>query len=86
MINLLKEKGKKALDGNWGISIAVLLVYGIATGTASQFYGVGTIFVGFPLLVGVHYYFIKLLQKREAMFEDLIEGFREKYIENASTN
>jgi uncharacterized membrane protein len=85
MTRIFKEKGMKALNGKWGISIGVLLVYGIASGVASQFYAIGTIFIGLPLLVGVHYYFINLLKKNTGEFDDLLEGFRDKYVENAFT-
>lgn len=84
MTSILKDKAKNALTGNWGIAIAVTLIYGIVSGVASQFYGIGTIFVGLPLYVGVNVFFINLF-RGGAEFEDIIEPFKVNYIENTFT-
>lgn len=84
MTSILKQKAKTALSGNWGIAIAVTLVYAIASGVASQFYGIGTIFIGLPLAVGVNVYFINVI-RGAGEFEDIIEPFKTNYIENTFT-
>ena len=84
----MKNYKKVALDslaGNWKLAIGVSFVYGIITGITSQIYGVGTIFIGLPLLVGMTYFFINLVRQDKIQFEDLFEGFRTNFIENVFT-
>lgn len=83
-MKVYKQRALEALSGKWGLAIGATLVYGIISSAASQFYGVGTILVAYPLLIGVSYFFMNLINYGES-FDDLFEGFRDKYIENAIT-
>ena len=84
MTGHFKENAKRVLAGNWGIAIAVTLIYGVVSGISSQFYGIGTLFVAYPLAVGVNVYFINLFRGK-AEFEDLLDPFKRNYIESVFT-
>lgn len=83
-MKVYKQRALEALSGKWGLAIGATLVYGIISSAATQFYGVGTILVAYPLLIGISYFFMNLINYGES-FDDLFEGFRDKYIENAIT-
>ena len=84
-MKVYKKRALDSLEGNWGLAIGVTFVYGAVTGITSQFYVVGTIFIGLPLLVGMTFFFINLLKYDNPQIDNLLEGFRVNFIENAFT-
>lgn len=73
-----RVQSKKALVGNWGMAIAVTIIYGIAAGVlTSAGMGVATIVLGGALLVGYVFTMAGLYRKNKIEVEDLLHGFKD---------
>jgi uncharacterized membrane protein len=80
-----KQQGKDAMQPYFWLSVGIMVLYAAISSAASQFYVVGTIFVSYPLLVGVNNYFIALHRDGHGEFDDVFKGFRQNFVENAIT-
>lgn len=80
----LRQKALQSLSGNWGLAIGVTLVAAIISGAAANIPLIGTILVGYPLIVGTALFFMNL-SRGGADFDNLFEPFRENFIETAIT-
>lgn len=79
-----KLLAKKTLEGKWGIAIGMGVLFLLITNAASQASFVGLIFVGYPLYFG-YAKFNMALKHGYGSIDDLFDGFRIRYMDNAIT-
>ena len=76
----LKKQAKASLQGNWGIAIAAIIIYGAIT-VALSYTGIGSLFVG-VFTFGYAAFFMSLIRNRSAKIEDLFCGFSEHFADS----
>ena len=85
----LKESALNKLKGNWATAIGTLIVLSIASGIAGQLTdsilnssgevtiaGLGSLIVFGPIGLGTAIFMLALVKKREAVFENGFQGFK----------
>lgn len=80
----IRSNAKGVLSEKWLYSAAVLLLYGVIVGAASNFAPIGTIFLGYPLIYGISKYYMALAHGYGNL-EQLFDGFRERYLDNVTS-
>lgn len=72
----IKMRAKHALDGQWGLAIAVILVASLLESCSASLRGVGAALLAGPVGVGVCSFFLRLIDRDSPIFSDLFDGFR----------
>lgn len=76
-----RAQSKGMLSGNWGIAIAVSIVYYIITGALGGTF-VGMLLLGGVLTIGYNVVFVNGFRKGKLEFMDLFEGFKGDALNN----
>lgn len=79
-----RQAARESLTGNWGLAIISLIIYGAIMGFSSNVPLAGSIFLGYPMLYG-YTKFHMALSKGFGNTDQLFDGFRENYLDNAVT-
>lgn len=76
----LIKKGYDSISGNWLLSVAAVVVYSIITSAFSNTLdGWGSLlslFLGGAMSVGLSFFFLNVIRKKEIKIEHIFEGFK----------
>ncbi len=75
----IKAQAKAALTGKWGESILVILIYSAIVGVA-QSTGIGGLLCTGPLLVGLSWFYINLVEGQNTKIDLVFEGFNACFV------
>jgi uncharacterized membrane protein len=80
MTNLdIIRKSRDLLNGKWLISIAVVFIYSLLTGSPSNIdnnFSIIVFIIGGALTLGLYIYFLNIIRGKDAGIEDLFDGFK----------
>ena len=76
----IRQESLAAMKDNWGMAILIGIIVTTIASLSSVFYGIPTIFVGFPVTVGLAIAFLNLIRGHNKLkIEDIFSTFNEKY-------
>lgn len=76
----IRQESLAAMKDNWGMAILIGIIVSTIASLSSVFYGIPTIFVGFPVSVGLAIAFLNLVRGNNKLkIEDIFSTFNEKY-------
>ncbi len=70
----LKRQALKSLEGNWGNSVLTIILF-ILISIVAAFVPLGSILIGWPLSIGIYYFFLKLVTDKDSSVGNVFKPF-----------
>ena len=76
----IRQETLSVMQGNWGISAVIFIIYGIIAGACSCLYAIPTIFLAWPIAFGVVMLYLKFVRGEQKLtISEIFSALKEPY-------